>query len=272
MRRATLLALGLTALSVVLFVPLSATGIEWTGWRQATAMPNNAFNEAVRSGAVRQPSNTYSSLAFVFVGLLVLGVPLRDSLTVTARPLVSATPLFKVTFAITLLVTGLGSAFYHASLTFVGQTLDVVGMYLLSTFVVLYALSSNETASVRRLAAWYLAANLALLVVLVGLPELRRWLFAAILLAGLVLEYRRSKKNASLRTSWLVGSAGILIVAYVIWIVDNARLLFDPWSWFQGHAVWHILGAGAALLLYLYYDGEAESGLPWRTEQGNDVR
>jgi hypothetical protein len=154
----------------------------------------------------------------------------------------------------------------------VGQTIDVVGMYLLSTFVVLYALSDDESGSVRRLSVWYVAANLALLAVLVLLPDLRRWLFAAILLAGLVLEYRRSKTTTRLRTSWLVGSAAVLVFAYAIWIVDNAKLVFGPMSWLQGHAVWHLLGAGAALLLYIYYDSEAESGLPWQAALKADVQ
>jgi hypothetical protein len=37
-----------------------------------------------------------------------------------------------------VILIGLGSWFYHASLAFVGQGFDVAGMYLLGTFMVLY--------------------------------------------------------------------------------------------------------------------------------------
>ena len=39
-----------------------------------------------------------------------------------------------------LALVGLGSAFYHSSLTFVGQVFDVSGMYLIATFILLHRL------------------------------------------------------------------------------------------------------------------------------------
>ena len=51
----------------------------WEGWQLATCMPDDCFCEAVRDGAVRQPSNTWSSLTFcvaalaMLPGVLVLG-------------------------------------------------------------------------------------------------------------------------------------------------------------------------------------------------------
>ena len=86
-----------------------------TTWREASCLPDRCFCEAVQSGTVRQPANAISSSAFVVMALLVL----MRSRTPTAWR-----------FAGAALVVGVGSAFFHASLTFWGQTADVLGMYL----------------------------------------------------------------------------------------------------------------------------------------------
>jgi hypothetical protein len=54
---------------------------------------------------------------------------------------------------------GLGSAFYHASLTFAGQFFDVMGMYLLASFILLYNISRVSAFSRRKFVSAYLALN-----------------------------------------------------------------------------------------------------------------
>src|SRR5688572_22117478 len=87
------------------------------GWKPASCMPDGCFCEAIRDGVIRQPLNALSSLAFVIVGVLVVLAMRRMSV-----------------FALAMAVIGFGSAFYHASLGFVGQFVDVTGMYLIATY------------------------------------------------------------------------------------------------------------------------------------------
>ncbi len=57
-------------------------------------MPDSCFCEAIRAGAIAQPANFWSSFAFVLAGLLLWERRL---------------------FAATLMLVGVGSAYYHAS-------------------------------------------------------------------------------------------------------------------------------------------------------------
>ncbi|MEQ1693947.1 MAG: ceramidase domain-containing protein, partial [Gemmatimonas sp.] len=140
----------------------------WTDWRTASCMPDRCFCEAVHAGAVRQPANAISSGAFVVVALLVL----MRSRTPTAWRFASA-----------VFVVGAGSAFFHASLTFWGQTVDVLGMYLVATFLLMESLSRRRRWSAVTQNVLYVSGNIALLALLVGIPGLRRYAFAALVVA-----------------------------------------------------------------------------------------
>jgi hypothetical protein len=54
-----------------------------------------------------------------------------------------------------------------------------------------------------------------------------------------------------------------MVLAFVIWILDRERVLCAPESLLQGHAVWHILGAIAAVCLFRSYEEAAPA--PART-------
>jgi hypothetical protein len=226
---------------------------DWTSWRPATCMPDLCFCEAVRTGVVRQPANALSSLAFVVVALLLL----RERTRASADP----APVYRGVYIGALIVIGFGSAFYHASLTFAGQFIDVMGMYFIATFVVLYAIGRLRHLEPRVVALAYVLINTGLAWILLSLPQLRRYAFGVIILLGLALEYsarRRSGNTAGLER--LGYAAGLIAIAFVIWTLDITRVVCSPHSMLQGHAVWHILGAAASWQLYRYYRSEGVAG------------
>src|SRR6188472_2886842 len=52
---------------------LSISPIDWSQWQPATCMPAGCFCEAVQeASSVRQPANTWSSMAYALVGVLVI--------------------------------------------------------------------------------------------------------------------------------------------------------------------------------------------------------
>jgi hypothetical protein len=154
-------------------------------------------------------------------------------------------------------VIGIGSAFFHASLTLIGQFFDVLGMYLLTSFMLSYALKRLLGWSEKIMIGFYILTSLLLSWLLIEFPETRRYVFALVLLLAIASEvlYRRLRTPRLCIRWWNVGFL-LLAVGYVIWILDNTKVLCSPMSLLQGHAIWHILGASAVVLLYRYFASE----------------
>lgn len=152
-----------------------------------------------------------------------------------------------------LALVGLGSAFYHASLTFIGQVFDVSGMYLVATFILLHRLGPRFGLPPLLSLLAFVLANAALMTAQVTTPSLRRVVFGVLLVAALFVEWRQS--GAGRRR--LAAGAGLMVLAFAIWVVDRQRLVCAPESLVQGHALWHLLGALASVCLYLSYEAEA---------------
>ncbi|MEO6332528.1 MAG: ceramidase domain-containing protein [Gemmatimonadaceae bacterium] len=220
-------------------------------------MPDACFCEATRTSGPHQPANTWSSLAFVVVAVMILARVARDRSrrTPVAQNRTSTQLVYPLVYVLALLVTGLGSAWFHATLSFAGQFADVMGMYLIATFILLYSLGRISTMRPVTMAASYVTANAALAAVLYWLPDFRRYIFGLLIVAALGLErvaHARAVKARANNTHLLL-AVGILALGFVIWILDITRTLCSPGSWLQGHALWHLLGAVASWQLYMYY-------------------
>jgi len=235
---------------------LSSMEYSWTDWRPASCMPNHCFCEAIRPSTVAQPANTWSSLGFVLIGLLVMRQSGED-VRLLKQNLMTRQRVYPALFGAALIITGLGSAFYHASLTFAGKFFDVMGMYLIASFIMLYNISRLKPFYGRNFVVAYLLINTVLAFLLVAYPALRRYVFGAVIFATLWPEYRLRQTRALILNNFFLKAAwGTLILAFIIWTLDLAKILCNPTGWLQGHALWHLLGALAGGFLYLYYRSE----------------
>ena len=244
----------LTALAAGLVVALSALPSPWEGMRPASCMPDHCFCEGIRDGLVRQPANTLSGLLFVCVGAWIVLVSGRSP---GAHNLLAARPAYGRLMGGAAILVGVGTAFYHASLTFAGQTVDVLGMYLLVSFLLLYALARLRPLRTRTLYAGYLLLNAGLLALLVTVPELRREVFAALVLATLAAEaVLRARRRVRMRTGYLVAAVLALGLGFAAWVLDLRGTLCAPGSLLQGHALWHAAGALATVFMFLFLRSE----------------
>jgi hypothetical protein len=241
---------------LIIAAALSSIDYSWPAWKPASCMPVHCFCEAIRPGVIAQPANTWSSFGFVLAGLLVIRQSGEDVRRRRSN-LMTSQRAYPLLFGMTLMMIGLGSAFYHASLTFAGQFFDVMGMYLAAVFILLYNFSRVSALSARRFVLLYLSLNLILAFILLEWPALRRYIFAALVLFSWWPEYRaRAQKQREINVFFLHAAWWTLAAAFIIWVLDLAKILCTPNSWLQGHALWHLLGAIAAGFLYLYYRSE----------------
>jgi len=258
-------------------VAFGSLDINWQGWERATCWGDKCFCESPRQGTVAQPSNTYSNLSYVLVGLWIIDTARRyplwnfsrwaiDSLQSglsyhrmpgEAHNLMDSRRIYPLLYGISVVTTGLGSLFYHASLTIVGQWFDLMGMFLLVSFIVLYNLARLARLSHKGFFVAYIALNAGLGFIQFIIPEIGGQVFAVLLVIGLVIEIlymiiRRPRFSGG----YLYAATATFTSAYIIWNLDYYGILCSPYSILQGHAAWHLLTAVAAGLLFLHYRSE----------------
>lgn len=236
-------------------------GGSWDGLRAATCMPTHCFCEAIHPGIVRQPANAVSSLAFAVVSAMVLITGFKNR-SASRNSAIEGLSGYALVYAAALMAIGIGSAFYHASLSFIGQFADVMGMYLLATFIILYAIGRMMTLSIFMIVGGYLVTNAGLGWLLFTLPSFRRYAFALVLLAGLIVELMARRTPQRRLTGRLLLSAfAALTIGFVFWVLDITGVMCVPGSLLQGHALWHVAGAVASWQVYVYYRSEQHETL-----------
>ncbi|WP_430416085.1 ceramidase domain-containing protein [Parasphingorhabdus sp.] len=251
-----LLAAIWTALSAAMTAGLLMIfGPDWSIFAPATCTETRCFCEMPRTGAILlQPANSISSLGFVFAGFLMI-------LMAASRDWQSAfPPLAANVLGAAAIIVGIGSLLLHATLTLWGQFFDVLGMYLISGFFLIRALTKWQRIPDRRAMIYYALLCAVLVAILYALPEVRRWLFAVVLLAAIILELVFARPlRPQARTGYYVAGLVSNIIAFIIWNLDQNGQLCAPDSLWQGHAVWHLLGALALWFAFLYYRSERPS-------------
>jgi hypothetical protein len=228
----------------------------YANYAPATCVATHCFCETPRLGsAMVQPANSWSAFGYVFVGLYLI-FEARAKSIVTAFPVSGA-----VTYGIGAITVGIGSVLLHSTLTLWGQFADVLGMYLVAGFSLVYAIAKLVDMERKSAAALYFAVCSALVFILVVQPEVRRWLFFAVLVSALFIEicFTRHKREGVILRFLLLAMLAKAI-AFGIWTLDQQRLVCAPDSLFQGHALWHVLGAASIFLTSRYYRSE-QAGL-----------
>lgn len=244
-------------------------GPTWSG-PATSMMPDGGynFNEKVEEGStIRQPWTTFTSLFYVFVGAYLICLPYTPK---TKGLSISSSKVLRLLFGLSVIITGLGSAFMHMSTTFLGQFFDVMGMYLVSVFIVMYALRNIPKFTTAIFSISYIVINALLLWALVYAPTLRRNLFLILILVGLILEYACNRKQKNFTVDLLFAAASSLLLGYILWQLDNyvplynlqRGLFFEQTGFNQGHNYWHLLGSIACGTIYAHYNSTYRAAHP----------
>jgi hypothetical protein len=204
------------------------------------------FCEASRCALVAQPANTWSSFGFVLVGVWIIAAG-RSQRLAHSLPL-GATAIF----------VGLGSAAYHATNAYVPELLDLASMFLLSSLFVVINLRRAFGWPPWALALTYAGLNVAALGLTVADVDWGDTLFGAQLVLAGVLEALLFRRAPRWRRYTWAGVAVLLFgVGYGCWCLDYYKIVCIPTNGFiNGHAIWHLLDAGAVYALHRFYRAE----------------
>lgn len=213
--------------------PLSIPqGCPWHDAQVEYGTPNVDWCEPTVCSYINEPANTWSNLAFLLVGVMILK-------KITGR--------LTTKFAWIVIVMGSFSAIYHASNNYLTQHLDFLGMSLMTSyFLALGAVRLNQKFN--SLMAWYwffVSANVTTLLFL-GILDLPIQTLLAlnatpIIVLESILYFKAPKK---LKMSYFIISIVTLIVAQVFAQIDLKRIYCKPESLFlHGHVMWHLLCA-----------------------------
>ena len=227
-----------------------APSCPWDRFDRATM----EFCERPVCALVTQPANTWSNIGYVVVGVLVLRLARAEG----KRHL---SPI-----GWSALAVAVGSAFFHASSTFVGEVVDIGAMYLFAVFWL--ALDLQRLLGWSHRTRWTFHAGLTTLSVITLTVE-RTWGVALFSLQvtgtfvveiALFLRRRRELRDGAPSPTPRVDYrhlgrlAGTFAIAYAIWQLDFHRIVCDrDLHVISGHAVWHLLNAWCFYFLYRFF-------------------
>ncbi|MBN2006026.1 MAG: ceramidase domain-containing protein [Anaerolineae bacterium] len=226
---------------------LEASPYVWDGWLPATCWPDCSC-ETLRHAGVRTPLNTYTNLAYVAAAVWMWNaLPAEEPRR------------YGVIFVAATLALGLGSFFFHASLTFAGQWFDAMGMYLLIGFILLYALARWPLLNGKAFAIAYVLLNASLGVLLIVAPALRRQVFMAELVVAALLEVAYLiRRRPPIRWGYLAAGLTTFFISDRFRAWDLAPWACRPESWLQFHPLYHCISALALCFIFVYYRSERE--------------
>ena len=257
--RSTYITVGLFLLWLGLDAILSGT--VWAGMKvskSALTVEYCEFNQVNRF--FHQPINTYSNLAYVFLGILISLLALEDSRNHDAPRLnrLERFPLLSAFTGLCFIYLGFGSAFFHASLTYAGQRMDMNGTYAVMIALIglalYHVLHGIQLTSVGK-TLWVLV-----LLGIIG-AFLQLWLLIpssrllpALILsltALMVLNYFQFRRERSIL--FVILSFALTIIALKIRTLDVQKVNCNPHSLIQGHAFWHIMTALSSFCSYSFF-------------------
>jgi hypothetical protein len=239
--------LGLNLIGIGLWCLFAARG--WPGAPSRCLHDIVCYCETPVDGWARQPFNTWSNLACVPPALFIA----RDAAAQREH-----TPRVRYvlgsSFAFVLSAQGLGSMFFHGSLTQGGAVLDAVSLMLIPAIALGVNLLRLGYLKARQVPAFLGAASaLALAFRLFVLPVMAP-LVALVVILVLWTGARvwRLERSNAVRRTWL-GVLGVAAACTLIWALSlRPGFPLCPARWPLGHGVFHVAGAGLTTALWFY--------------------
>ncbi|PYF74648.1 hypothetical protein [Pedobacter nutrimenti] len=266
-----------TVVLVILLVFLFALGIcwvnhspkmqnVWSGFPLGITGIASAFCEKTKlSNPVRQPVNSFSSVVYLIVAIIIL----KDRQFYSNTSSNVAIRLYQLLFGVILLYIFVTSFFYHASLIRLARKLDYSGVFAFSLFPILYfshrwrlVYKSKKRPNKKiRLYDHILLVFLSICVLLsLFIPHgLENKIVFLIILVLFILAFAAEKLSVANTNRMYLMKSGFSVFMALFWFeFDKYKPLCNPDSYFQPHSLWNLFIGIAAFHFYLYIRSEKE--------------
>jgi len=207
--------------------------------------------EFVESGLLVQPANAVSSLAYSLIGAAIVVWAFRVS---------GHNRVVRIAFGVLMVATGVGSVMFHGPQGWGSQFLHDITFLTALLFLAVFNLTAARSKNAAASWVYFIAGAVVLAVSLVVSPGVTNALMIAVvvaLVASDVALFRQSVRWTKWYVTGLVASAAAVSMFV---LGRTGGILCDPSSTFQGHAVWHVLGA-VALGAYFVATTAAREGV-----------
>lgn len=259
-------ALAITIILLFAFLLLNCyfDGSYWQNMQQSKSALTAEYCELDQSTHFfRQTINTYSNLFYFFLGMIVvlIGFYDRNNKQEEHQNPIQQFSSISILLGVCLIYLCLGSSFFHASLTWLGQRMDMNATYAvcISTLgISIYRYFYKENISSKRKTI-FLILIILLIVVFI---QIHLMVSSFILLPLLILciiictisNYIRNKSAYTIQFAIL--SLLFVIGAFVLRTLDVKKIGCNPTSFYQGHAIWHFFTGMSAFFIYWFYRSE----------------
>lgn len=193
------------------------------------------FCETTLDGLIKHPADTWTNVGPLIAGIAILSCTCR-----TLERLLGAAALW----------TGIASAYFHASNTILGETLDLSGMFMfIMSIAALQQHRSSPGIGATRLVIVVLLAT----VILTGLSVLSTFLASPMFAMIVVVVVVRGILDRKLGP-WAWAMVGTFLIAWLFWWLDFLHILCSPSNHIlTGHGVWHLLNGVVFWFAYLHF-------------------
>ncbi len=194
---------------------------------------------------ITQPANTWSNLAFIIAGFVIIHQARKLNQKSKGLALIGWTAIF----------VGVGSFMFHMSGTFMFEVIDQAGMFFISGIMVVFNLNRIKTLPKKYL---YLIFT-TLTVVSIGANII--WKPLGIPIFGLHLTiflttelFLYCRDYGKFRYKYLHFFVVLFILSFTAWTLDVQGILCDPENHLiNGHSIWHVLNSFCIFYIYKFY-------------------
>lgn len=208
---------------------------------------------------IKQPWNSISSIfSYVTVGVIILFFTVREpeDATVVFR----RNKIYGVILGCSVILLGLGSAYFHAALTRVGGFLDTgLGMYFVGAFLFSFSglrflqyWKKKEFLISRNFVALFSSTILVAIACYILWPEAgaTRRVFAILTIAAIASELRIAKFTKPKNIFLLYAAAISYAIGFMFWKIDVWKVFPD---FCFGHPLWHFFTALSIFLGFYFF-------------------